>query len=53
MQSNAPTVATSGTATDYTASGAGSVCTYTYNLDGQNSNITYDADVGGIGKTVN
>jgi prepilin-type N-terminal cleavage/methylation domain-containing protein len=53
MQSNAPTVATSGTVTDYTASGAGSVCTYTYNLDGQNSNITYDADVGGIGKTVN
>lgn len=53
LQSNAPTVATGGTASDYTASGANSVCTYTYNLDGQGSTITYDADTGEIGKNVN
>lgn len=53
LQSNAPTVATSGTATDYTASGTDSVCTYTYNLDGQDSTITYDADTGEVGKTIN
>jgi len=50
MQSNAPTI---GANADYSASGTGSECTFTYQLDGQNSTIVYDADNGGITKTVN
>ncbi len=53
LQSNAPTVADTGTATDYAASGATSECTYTYNADGQDSTIIYDADTGGIAKAIN
>ena len=53
LQSNAPSIATSGTATDYTADATDSVCTYEYNLDGLGSTITYDANTGEIGKTIN
>lgn len=52
LQSNAPTVST-GSDSDYTAAGSGSVCTYTYTLDGQNSTIEYDAANGDIETTIN
>ena len=53
MQSNAPTVATSGDTTDYTASASGSVCTYEYNLNGGTDNIQYDADSGEVIRVIN
>ncbi|MDK8466048.1 type II secretion system protein [Marinobacter sp. SS13-12] len=53
MQSNAPTVATTGTATDYTASASGSVCTYEYNLNGGTDNIQYDASNGEVIRVIN
>jgi prepilin-type N-terminal cleavage/methylation domain-containing protein len=53
MQSNAPTVATTGTATDYTATSSGSVCTYDYNLNGGTDNIQYNASNGNVIKVIN
>jgi len=53
LQANAPSIATSGTATDYTASGNNSVCTYTYNPDGLGSDIEYDADTGSVTTNIN
>ena len=53
MQSNAPTVATSGDTTDYTASASGSVCTYDYNLNGGTDNIQYDASNGEVIRVIN
>lgn len=56
LQSNAPTI--TGTAPDYVVTGAGSVCTYTYQVDGlagtaDEKNITYDASTGDIETTEN
>lgn len=53
LQSNAPTIAASGTATDYTASAATSVCTFAYNLNGGSDNIQYDASTGEISVNIN
>ncbi len=54
LQANAPEVATAaGPDTEYVASGAGSVCTYTYQLDEQNSTIAYDAVNGELTKNIN
>ncbi len=53
LQSNAPSVGTTGTATDYTAAGNNAVCTYTYNPDGQGSDIEYDADTGAVTTDIN
>jgi prepilin-type N-terminal cleavage/methylation domain-containing protein len=50
MQSNAPTI---GANADYSASGTGSECTFTYQLDGLGSTIIYDTNNGEITKTVN
>jgi len=52
LQSNAPSVATSGSA-DYLVTAAGSRCTFTYTLDGQNGtatakSIVYDASTGAV-----
>src|SRR5690554_1941383 len=56
LQSNAPTI--TGTAPDYVVTAAGSVCTYTYQVDGlagtaDEKNITYDASTGDIETTEN
>lgn len=55
LQGAAPTVATSvGTtpgAVDYVASGSGTVCTYTYQPDGANDTITYNANTGDVAFT--
>lgn len=58
LQSNAPTVA--GTNPDYvvttqadTGGNPGSDCVFTYQPDGQNSTIVYDADNGEITTTIN
>lgn len=52
MQSNAPTVATSGTTTDYLASAATNGCTFTYLLDGETGTnakeIGYNAETGEV-----
>ena len=53
LQSNAPSIGTTGTDNEYTAGGAGSVCTYTYNSDGQDSFIEYDAETGSITTEIN
>lgn len=53
MQSNAPTMATTGTTTDYTATASGSVCTYEYNFNGGSDNIQYDASNGEVIKVIN
>lgn len=56
LQSNAPSV--SGASVDYVAStqtdaDGGDDCVFTYQADGQNSTIVYDADTGGIGTVIN
>lgn len=48
LQSNAPTIATSGTASEYTSSFSGTTCTYTYNPNGEGYNITYDSSIGEV-----
>jgi len=48
LQSNAPTIATSGTATEYTSSLSGTTCVYTYNPNNENYRITYDSSVGEV-----
>ncbi|PSF05546.1 pilin [Marinobacter fuscus] len=53
LQANAPSVATAGTDIDYLASASGSECTYTYQLDGENSTITYDTADGSIVTVIN
>jgi prepilin-type N-terminal cleavage/methylation domain-containing protein len=50
IMQNPPTIASSGTATDYTAGAAGQVCTYTYNKDSGRS-FTYTASSGAISVT--
>ncbi len=50
VMQNPPTVATSGTTTDYTATVAGTTCTYTYNADNTKT-IVYASATGGV--TVN
>lgn len=53
MQSNAPSVSTTGSG-DYTATfTADNECVYGYNLNGGNDNITYDPDTGDVTKTIN
>ncbi|WP_150914385.1 type II secretion system protein [Marinobacter halotolerans] len=58
LQSNAPTIA--GADADYTVTvqpdadgDPGADCVFTYELDGQGSTITYDADTGEINTTIN
>ena len=49
LQGSAPSVAASGTSTDYLASYASGTCTYTYRLDGRTSSqrtIDYDTSTG-------
>ncbi|MBS3805818.1 MAG: prepilin-type N-terminal cleavage/methylation domain-containing protein [Oleiphilaceae bacterium] len=53
LQSNAPSVGVTATEDDYTASASDSECTYTYNLDGQDSVIGYNADTGEVSTTIN
>ncbi len=48
LQSNAPNIATSGTATEYTASFADPVCTYTYNPNSEGDTITYNYSTGEV-----
>ena len=56
MQSNAPSLATSGTTTDYVAAAATNGCTFTYLLDGETGanakQIGYNAETGEV-TTVN
>lgn len=51
LQSNAPTV--NGTNPDYAITVSGGDCIFTYQLDEQDSTITYDADTGEIATTIN
>ncbi|MDX5385433.1 MAG: prepilin-type N-terminal cleavage/methylation domain-containing protein [Marinobacter sp.] len=51
LQSNAPTV--SGANPEYVTTVSGGDCIFTYQLDGQNSTIGYDADTGEITTTIN
>lgn len=53
LQGSAPTVATSGTDLDYLASAAGQVCTFTYQLDGGDDTIVYNANVGDVTRNFN
>ncbi|RVU29673.1 type II secretion system protein [Neptunomonas marina] len=51
LQGSAPTVAASGTATDYVASASGSVCTYAYQVGRsatETRDITYDSNNGDV-----
>ncbi|MEE3169009.1 MAG: prepilin-type N-terminal cleavage/methylation domain-containing protein [Pseudomonadota bacterium] len=52
LQSNAPTVAASGTP-EYLISIDAGDCVFTYQPDGQGSDITYDADTGEIITNIN
>ncbi|SFR85023.1 prepilin-type N-terminal cleavage/methylation domain-containing protein [Marinobacter daqiaonensis] len=51
MQSNAPTV--TGTNPDYVVTAPGGDCLFTYQLDGENSTIAYDADTGSVTTSIN
>ncbi|KXS53850.1 MAG: pilin [Marinobacter sp. T13-3] len=51
LQTNAPTV--SGTNPEYAVSIDGGDCVFTYQADGQNSTIEYDADTGAITTDIN
>ena len=58
LQSNAPTIATSGDTTDYVAAANGTSCEFTYQLDGQAGSadqrqIAYNADTGEVTTNVN
>lgn len=53
LQSNAPTIATSGTTTEYTSSFSGTTCTYTYNPNEEGYNITYDSSDGEVAVNFN
>ena len=56
LQGSAPSVAASGTSTDYTAAYAGTTCTYTYSLDGRSSGqrtIAYDTNTGVVAISAN
>ncbi|MFC4258399.1 prepilin-type N-terminal cleavage/methylation domain-containing protein [Marinobacter lacisalsi] len=48
LQANAPSIATSGTATEYTASFTDPVCTYEYNPNEAGDTITYDYSSGEV-----
>ena len=48
LQGSAPSIATSGTTSDYLATAAGQICTYTYQLDGADDTIVYNANVGDV-----
>ncbi|VVO34763.1 type II secretion system protein [Pseudomonas fluorescens] len=52
LQASAPTVGTS-EGTDYLTTASGTVCTFTYQPDNQNSAITYDASNGDVSNTIN
>ena len=51
LQSNAPTISV--TAPDYAVTALSGNCVFTYQLDGNGSNIGYDADTGGVSTTLN
>ena len=51
LQANAPTV--SGDDADYVVTDGGGDCVFTYQADGQNSTIRYDADTGEIETSIN
>ena len=55
LQSNAPTVGTSGNAAnnDYQAQANNTTCVYTYLLDGRGSSIVYDLTDGSVLTTIN
>jgi MSHA pilin protein MshB len=53
LQSTAPSVAISGTAAEYRATVAGQICTYTYQLDGADDAIVYNAAVGDVTRNFN
>jgi len=48
VMQNPPTIATSGTTTDYTATVSGTVCTYTYNKDSTTRTIAYESADGTV-----
>ncbi|MCJ8168409.1 prepilin-type N-terminal cleavage/methylation domain-containing protein [Atopomonas sediminilitoris] len=51
LQGSAPTI--SGTNPDYTVTAATTICTFTYNLDGGDDNIQYNANNGEVTVTFN
>ncbi len=53
LQGSAPSVAASGADRDYLASAAGQLCTYTYQLDGGDDTIVYNANVGDVTRNFN
>ncbi|MCK5647960.1 MAG: prepilin-type N-terminal cleavage/methylation domain-containing protein [Gammaproteobacteria bacterium] len=52
LMQNPPSIATTGTTTDYTSTGAGVLCTYRYNPNGATDDITYDSGNGDVGNTL-
>ncbi|QKE65513.1 prepilin-type N-terminal cleavage/methylation domain-containing protein [Aquipseudomonas campi] len=48
LQGSAPTNGVGAAAVDYIATANGTVCTFTYQLDGEDDTITYDANTGTV-----
>lgn len=53
LQGSAPSVGTVAGTVDYVTTGAGTICTYTYQLDGADDTITYNANTGEVANVFN
>lgn len=53
LQGSAPTVDTVAGTVDYVTTASGTVCTFTYQANSANNNITYDANTGDVSSTIN
>lgn len=53
LQGAAPIASISGATADYLVTAAGQVCAYTYQLDGANDTIVYNANVGDVTRNFN
>ncbi|MBB2496797.1 prepilin-type N-terminal cleavage/methylation domain-containing protein [Aquipseudomonas ullengensis] len=51
LQGSAPSVGVGAAGTDYVTTASGTVCTFTYQLDGRNDTIIYDANTGDVNYT--
>ncbi|MEO4048499.1 prepilin-type N-terminal cleavage/methylation domain-containing protein [Pseudomonas sp. CAU 1711] len=53
LQGSAPSVGTAAGSVDYVTTAAGTVCTFTYQADGGDDSITYNANTGEVTNTFN
>lgn len=53
LQGSAPTVGTTAGTVDYVTTAAGTICTFTYQADGADDTITYNANTGEVANTFN